>query len=72
MAAHLCAVWAGAGAGRSGGGASLEGFGGAGADSPADFITRLVAKDEGWLAAYFDAFPALILANRRTSLRLTG
>jgi hypothetical protein len=28
---------------------------GAGPDSPADFITRLLAKDEGWLVAYFDA-----------------
>ncbi len=28
---------------------------GVGPDSPADFVTRLLAKDEGWLAAYFDA-----------------
>jgi hypothetical protein len=28
---------------------------GAGPDSPAEFVTRLLAKDNGWLAAYFDA-----------------
>jgi hypothetical protein len=28
---------------------------GASPDSPGEFITRLLAKDEGWLAAYFDA-----------------
>ena len=28
---------------------------GASPDSPADFITRLLGKDEGWLVAYFDA-----------------
>ena len=28
---------------------------GAGADSPGDFVTHLIAKDNGWLAAYFDA-----------------
>jgi hypothetical protein len=28
---------------------------GAKTDSPAEFVTRLAAKDEGWLAAYFDA-----------------
>ena len=28
---------------------------GASPDSPAEFITRLLAKDDGWLAAYFDA-----------------
>jgi hypothetical protein len=27
---------------------------GASPNSPADFITRLLAKDDGWLAAYFD------------------
>src|SRR6266849_6790886 len=28
---------------------------GAGPESPADFVGRLIAKDEGWLAAYYDA-----------------
>jgi len=28
---------------------------GAGPDSPSEFVTRLLAKDNGWLAAYFDA-----------------
>jgi hypothetical protein len=28
---------------------------GVGVDSPAEFVTRLLARDEGWLAAYFDA-----------------
>jgi hypothetical protein len=28
---------------------------GAGPDSPREFVTRLLAKDNGWLAAYFDA-----------------
>ncbi|HEY7405118.1 MAG TPA: hypothetical protein VIB39_16445 [Candidatus Angelobacter sp.] len=28
---------------------------GASPDSPTEFITRLLSKDEGWLAAYFDA-----------------
>jgi hypothetical protein len=28
---------------------------GAGPDAPADFVSRLIAKDEGWLAAYYDA-----------------
>jgi hypothetical protein len=28
---------------------------GAGPDSPGDFIPKLLAKDEGWLAVYFDA-----------------
>jgi hypothetical protein len=28
---------------------------GVGTDSPAEFVLRLTAKDEGWLAAYFDA-----------------
>ncbi len=28
---------------------------GVGPDSPAEFVTRLAAKDEGWVAAYFDA-----------------
>jgi hypothetical protein len=28
---------------------------GASPDSPAEFVTRLLAKDEGWLAAFFDA-----------------
>ena len=28
---------------------------GAGPDSPAEFVPRLLAKDKGWLAAYFDA-----------------
>jgi hypothetical protein len=28
---------------------------GAGSDSPAEFVTRLMEKDRGWLAAYFDA-----------------
>jgi hypothetical protein len=28
---------------------------GASPDAPADFVTRLLAKDRGWLAAYFDS-----------------
>jgi hypothetical protein len=28
---------------------------GASTNSPADFVSRLLAKDDGWLAAYFDA-----------------
>jgi hypothetical protein len=28
---------------------------GVGPESPAEFVTRLAAKDDGWLAAYFDA-----------------
>lgn len=32
---------------------------GASPDSPAEFITRLLAKDEGWLAAYFDALSSV-------------
>ncbi|HEV2989880.1 MAG TPA: hypothetical protein VG759_15660 [Candidatus Angelobacter sp.] len=28
---------------------------GASPDSPAEFVTKLLAKDEGWLAAFFDA-----------------
>jgi hypothetical protein len=28
---------------------------GTGADTPADFVSKLIAKDEGWLAAYYDA-----------------
>ena len=28
---------------------------GVGPESPGEFVTRLLAKDEGWLAAYFDA-----------------
>jgi hypothetical protein len=28
---------------------------GVGADSPGEFVIRLLSKDEGWLAAYFDA-----------------
>jgi hypothetical protein len=32
-----------------------KGLVGVAPDSPAEFITRLLGKDEGWLAAYFDA-----------------
>jgi hypothetical protein len=32
---------------------------GAGADSPKEFVARLLAKDDGWLAAYFDTLSRL-------------
>ncbi len=32
---------------------------GAGPDSPGDFIIRLLARDDGWLAAYFDALSSI-------------
>jgi hypothetical protein len=32
---------------------------GAGLDSPAEFVTRMLGKDEGWLAAYYDALARL-------------
>jgi len=35
--------------------ASWKNLVGASPDSPADFVDRLLAKDKGWLAAYFDA-----------------
>ena len=28
---------------------------GANPDNPGEFVSRLITKDEGWLAAYFDA-----------------
>ena len=45
------------------GGASAEGawkdLAGASPDSPKDFVARLLAKDDGWLAAYFDTLARL-------------
>lgn len=45
------------------GGASAEAawkdLAGAGPDSPKDFVARLLAKDDGWLAAYFDTLARL-------------
>jgi hypothetical protein len=32
---------------------------GVGPDSPEEFVTKLLSKDEGWLAAYFDALSRL-------------
>ncbi len=37
---------------------------GAGPDSPAEFITRLLSKDECWLAAYFDALSTVSSAQQ--------
>jgi hypothetical protein len=37
---------------------------GAGPDSPARFVTQLVSKDEGWLAAYFDALSRINAAQQ--------
>jgi hypothetical protein len=54
------------------GGQSAEGgweeLAGASPGSPAHFVTRLLAKDNGWLAAYFDA---LSRVSREQQARLT-
>ena len=45
---------------------------GASPDSPAEFVTRLLAKDKGWLAAYFDALARVNQAQQAhfTAVRL--
>ena len=37
---------------------------GAGPESPKDFVARLLAKDDGWLAAYFDTLSRLTPAQQ--------
>ncbi len=37
---------------------------GASPDSPADFVARLLAKDKGWLAAYFDSLSRISQAQQ--------
>ena len=37
---------------------------GANPDSPKDFVARLLAKDDGWLAAYFDTLSRLTPAQQ--------
>ena len=42
-------------AGRAGGGAEWRDLVGANPHSPREFIPRLLTKDDGWLASYFDS-----------------
>ena len=50
------------------GGASAENawkeLAGANPDSPKDFVARLLEKDDGWLAAYFDTLSRLTPAQQ--------
>jgi len=45
---------------------------GASPASPAEFVSKLLAKDKGWLAAYFDALSRVISISRCISSNLTA